>query len=218
MTNYSTYAHNLKRGIANFVAKLGKGLSRPAQKFVLDMIFGLIASQSCHLTKIARKLKEDIALGKTVERLSRNLMDFDKEKAVKDNYMETVKPHFDSRTVLIIDDSDVTKQYSFKLEGLCGVKDGSTGETGVGYWSAGVSALTAEHKQPIPVYSRIYSTKEAGYVSNNNETIKSLEFISTHFPKENIRAFDRGYDGGFVFGYLIPRDESFIVRMVGNRN
>ena len=218
MTNYSTYAHNLKRGIANFVEKLGKGLSRPAQKFMLDIIFGLIASQSCHLTKIARKLKEDIALGKTVERLSRNLMDFDKDEAVKGNYMETVKPLFDSRTVLIIDDSDITKRYSFKLEGLCGVKDGSTGETGIGYWSAGVSALTAEHKQPIPVYSRIYSTKETGYVSNNNETIKSLEFLSAHFPKENIRAFDRGYDGGFVFEYLIPRDESFIVRMVGNRN
>jgi hypothetical protein len=218
MTNYSTLGSNLKRGIFNFSEKLGKGFSRPIQKFIAEIIFGLIAAQSCHLTKIARKLKEDIALNKTVERLSRNLMNFDGEKVVIENYMDTVMPHFDEKTVLIVDDSDVSKQYSVKLEGLCRVKDGSTGETTTGYWSAGVSALAAEHRQPIPVYSRIYSTKEDGYLSNNDETLKSLEFLSSNFPKSNIRAFDRGYDGGYVFDYLIPRKESFIVRMVGNRN
>jgi hypothetical protein len=105
-----------------------------------------------------------------------------------------------------------------KLEGICTVRDGSTGELAKGYWTAGVSALTTKQKQPIPVYNRIYSTEENGYLSNNAETIKSLEFISSHFPKCNIRTFDRGYDGGFVFDYLIPLDESFIVRVVGNRN
>ncbi|GHT03485.1 hypothetical protein AGMMS50276_33450 [Synergistales bacterium] len=84
---------------------------------------------------------------------------------------------------------------------------------GNGYWVAGVSALTAEHKQPIPVYSRVYSTVEKGYLSNNDETLKSLKFLSSHFPETNIRAFDRGYDAGYIFDYLIPRKESFIVRM-----
>ena len=82
----------------------------------------------------------------------------------------------------------------------------------------GASALTARHKQPIPVYSRIYSTLEKDYVSNNTETIKSLEFLSNHFAKTNIRALDRGYDTGYIFDYFIPRGESFIVRMEGNRN
>jgi len=182
------------------------------------MVYGLIAGKSCYLTEIARKLNEDIALDKTVERLSRNTMNFDGEKALIGNYFQTVSPHFNERTVLIIDDGDVSKPYSSKLEGICKVKDGSTGEITDGYWSAGVSALTAEHKQPIPVYSRVYSTKEAGYVSNNAETLKSLEFLSSHFPKTNIRALDRGYDGGYIFDYFIPRGESFIVRMKSNRN
>jgi hypothetical protein len=145
-------------------------------------------------------------------------MNFNETETLTENYFNTVQSHFDERTVLVVDDSDVTKLYSSKLEGLCKVKDGSTGEITDGYWFAGVSALTANHKQPIPVYSRIYSTVEEGYKSNNDETIKSLEFLSTHFPKTNIRAFDRGYDGGYIFDYLIPRDESFIVRLVGNRN
>jgi hypothetical protein len=182
------------------------------------MVFGLIAAKSCHLTEIARKLKEDIALDKTVERLSRNTMTFDGEKALTENYFETVSPHFDERTVLVIDDGDVSKPYSSKLEGICKVKDGSSGEITDGYWSAGVVALTAAHKQPIPVYNRIYSTNEEGYASNNAEILKSLEFLSSHFAKGNIRALDRGYDSGYIFDYFIPREESFIVRMKSNRN
>jgi hypothetical protein len=182
------------------------------------MVYGLLASQSCYLTAIARTLKEQIALEKVVERLSRNLMNLDAGDDLWENYFGVVKNSFDKSTVLIIDDSDVSKPCSSKLEGLCKVHDGSTGKTADGYWYAGVSALTAGRRQPIPVYGRLYSTAEEGYTSNNAETIKSLEFLSAHFPKTNIRAFDRGYDAGYVFGYLIPQKESFIVRMQDNRN
>jgi hypothetical protein len=218
MANYNTHGRNLKRDIFNFSVKLAKGLSKPYGKFIFAMIFGLLAAKSCFLTEIARKLNEKIPLNKTVERLSRNLMNFENDKILRENYFDIVKKHFDERTVLLIDDSDIAKMYGKKLEGLCRVRDGSTGEFVDGYWYAGVSALSSEHKQPIPVYSRIYSTEEKGYLSNNTETIKSLEFLSSHFPKANIRALDRGYDAGFIYDYFIPRDESFIVRMVGDRN
>ena len=218
MPNYSTLGHNLKRGIFNFCNKLSKKFKRPVQKFIFAMIFGMISAKSCHLTEIARKLNEDIALDKTVERLSRNLMNFDGAKELSESYFDTVKKHFDERTILIIDDSDIAKTCSSKLEGLCKVRDGSTGEIVDGYWYAGVSALTSGHKQPIPVYSRVYSSEEEGYLSNNAETLKSLGYLSFHFPKTNIRALDRGYDAGYIFDYFIPRNENFIVRMDGSRN
>jgi hypothetical protein len=167
---------------------------------------------------MARSLNENIALDKTVERLSRNLMNMDNTDEITENYFDAIKSNFDDKTVLILDDSDVAKLYSKKLEGLCKVRDGSTGEIVDGYWFAGASALTANHRQPIPVYSRVYSTLEKDYVSNNAETIKSLEFLSNHFPATNIRALDRGYDAGYIFDYLIPRREHFIVRMAGTRN
>lgn len=218
MTNYSVLGHNLKRGIFNFCAKVSKGLSKPNQKFITDMVYGLTASKSCFLTEIARSLNEDITLDKTVERLSRNLMNFDSAETLHEAYFEAVSKNFDENTVLIIDDSDIAKSCSSKLEGLCKVRDGSTGEIADGYCYAGISALTADRKQPIPVYGRVYSTAEADYVSNNAETLKSLEFLSAHFPSDNIRAFDRGYDAGYVFDYLVPRKESFIIRMNGNRS
>ncbi len=213
MTNYSVLGHNLKRGICNYCDKLTKGYFRPIQKFILDMIYGLLAGQSCFLTDIARKLNENIALDKTIERLSRNLMKLESTELLIENYFREVERHFDDQTILIVDDSDISKRYSEKLEGLCKVRDGSTGEIVDGYWFAGVSALSARHKQPIPVYSHVYSSAEEGYISNNAETLKSFEFMSAHFPKENIRALDRGYDAGYVFDYFIPREENFIVRM-----
>ena len=213
MTNYSTLGHNLKRDIFRFCEKISDGLHKPVQKFVTDMVYGLLAGQSCFLTEIARKLKEGIALDKTVERLSRNLMNFDDSDTLTEQYFQAVKKHFDDSTILLIDDSDISKPCSGKLEGLCPIRDGSTGKTAEGYWYAGVSALTAEHKQPIPVYSRVYSSVEDDYISNNHETLKSFSFMSSHFPQTTIRALDRGYDAGYVFKYFIARQEAFIVRM-----
>ncbi len=213
MTNYNTLGHNLKRGIFNFCKKITKDMYKSAQKFITDMVYGLLAGKSCYLTDIARKLKEDIALDKSVERLSRNLMNFDDEDMLREQYFQTIEKNFDESTILIVDDSDISKTCSKKLEGLCKVRDGSTGEIADGYWYAGVSALTSGQKQPIPVYGRVYSSEEDGYVSNNAETLKSFEFVSSHFSKTTIRALDRGYDAGYVFDYFISREETFVVRM-----
>jgi hypothetical protein len=134
-----------------------------------------------------------------------------------EQYLQSLQRHFDDSTILIIDDSDISKPYSHKLEALCKVRDGSTGQTTTGYWYAGVSALTAKHKQPIPVYGHLYSSEEEDYKSNNHETLESLRFLSAHFPKTTIRALDRGYDAGHIFKHFIggkeEEHESFIVRM-----
>jgi len=57
MTNFNTLIHNLKRGIVNFSSKLSKGFSKPTQKFVADMIYGIISSKSCFLTAMARSMR-----------------------------------------------------------------------------------------------------------------------------------------------------------------
>jgi hypothetical protein len=115
MNNYSTLGHHLKRGIFNFCGKLSKGLKKPIQKFITDMTYGILASKSSYLTEMARSLNEDIALDKTVERLSRNLMNMDNTDEIIENYFNTIKPNFDKQTILILDDSDVSKPYSSKL-------------------------------------------------------------------------------------------------------
>ena len=127
MINYTTLNSNLKRGILNFSEKISKEFSRPVMKFICNMIFGILASKSCLLSEIGRNLNENISLSKTVTRLSRNLNEFNGGKELFETYLKSIKNRYDDKSVLIIDGSDITKPASKELEGLCEVRDGSTG-------------------------------------------------------------------------------------------
>lgn len=219
MYNYcNTQTHNLKRGILRFSEKISKNLSRPVFKFVSQMLYGIISSQSCMLSDIARKLDEKITLKKIIERISRNLKEFSDAKKLFENYLNTVKSQINDKTILIVDGSDITKNYATKMENMALVRDGSTGEYKLGYHTLGIAALTPKKKMPIPVYTKVYSASEKGYVSEDEETINGLKFLSKHFKRNNIRAFDRGYDNNRYYEYLIKNDEKFVIRAKKNRD
>lgn len=218
MINYNTLTYNLKRKILRFSEKISHGLSRPEFKFVSQMIYGILSSQSCHLSKIARALNEDIRLKKVIDRLSRNLLSFKDSENLIEAYVKAVKPQTNKNSILIIDGSDIIKPCSTKMEGLSLVRDGSTGEIGNGYHTLGVAALTQEKKMPIMVYSKIYSSTEETFVSEDKEVLTALKFLGKHFYKSNIRAFDRGYDNNTYYEYLIKNNEKFIIRAKKNRD
>ena len=132
MSDYTTLSSNLKRGILRFSERISKGLSRPDFKFVSQMIYGMLCSQSCHLSKIGRALDEPIRLKKTVDRLSRNLSVFSERERLFENYIKKVKGCLSDKSILVVDDGDIIKPCSSKLEGLGKVRDGSTGEYGIG--------------------------------------------------------------------------------------
>jgi len=209
---------NIKRGIIRFSEKLSTGLSRPVFKFITQMIYGILSAQSCQLSEISRALHEKVALKKTIERLSRHLSTFNDADVLTDNYMRKIKGIFTGRTILIIDGSDVTKPSSPCMEYIDRVRDGSSGECGNGYHTLGVVALTPDRKMPIGVYTRVYSAKEPGFISEDTEVLKALDFLSKHFKKGNIRAFDRGYDANIYYERLIDEKEAFIIRAKKNRN
>lgn len=215
---YNTLTYNLKRGILKFSEKISKNLSRPEFKFVSQMIFGMLSSQSCMLSEIGRKLDETATLKKVIDRLSRNLKNFSNNESLFENYLHSIKSQINKNTILIVDGSDITKNYTTKSEGIATVRDGSTGEYKLGYHTLGVTALTQEKKMPIPVYTRIFSAKESGFISETEETLKTLRFLSSHFSKNNIRAFDRGYDNNKYYKYLIEHGEKFVIRAKKNRD
>lgn len=176
MINYTILNSNLKRGILKFSEKNSRKFSRPVMKFICNMIYGILASKSCLLSEIGRNLNEKIPLRKTVTRLSRNLNDFDGGDELLEAYLQSIKNRYNDKSVLIIDGSDITKPASTKLEGLCEVRDASTGEIGIGYHTL-EAAVLSDKKLPYGVYSRIYSSKETGFVSEDNEILKCFEFL-----------------------------------------
>ena len=193
-------------------------MTRPEFKFISQMIFGILSSQSCLLSNIGRSLDEKTCLKKIIDRLSRHLNTFKNGSKLFEGYLSAVKSQINDRTILIVDGSDITKNYTTKMENIALVRDGSTGEMKPGYHTLGITALTPEKKMPIPVYTRIYSAEEKGYISEDDEVLNGLKFLSKHFKRSNIRTFDRGYDNNRYYSYLIKNGERFIIRGKKNRD
>jgi len=181
------------------------------------MIYGIAAGNSCHLTEIGRALEEEIVLKKTVNRLSLGLKKFEGRKILTENYLERVEKHIDKGTIFPIDESDASKPYSQAMEALYPVRDGSTGKIVPGYMTMEIAALTHQTKTPLPVYEHVYSAAENGFISQDDEVIKGLSFISKRFGHEGFRVLDRGYDANIYMKYFIRAKEKFIIRLRKNR-
>ncbi len=218
MNHHSIISSNIKRALLRFSERISQGLSRPEFKFVAQMVYGVLSAQSCHLSKIARSLNEQSSLKKTIDRLSRNLNSFSKQETLTNNYVSKVKSAFSDKTLLVVDGGDVTKAYSPKMEHIGKVHDGSTGAIAQGYPTLGVAALTPGRKMPICVYSRVYSARETGFISEDDEVLKALDFLSAHFKKSNPRVFDRGYDANIYYKRLAKKGEAFVIRAKKNRD
>ena len=184
------------------------------------MVYGILAAGSSVITEVARNLNEDIPLIKTVNRLCRNLREFSEEEKsiVEENYLRSIRSSYNDDSVIVIDGSDITKPASKKLEALCQVRDGSTGEIGTGYHTIGAAVLSKENKLPFGVYSRVYSSEEADFVSEDQEMLDCFKYLSGHFKKSNIRTMDRGFDNNRYYEYFIRNEENFIIRAKKNRN
>ena len=169
MTQYTTLNHNLKRGILRFSEKISKDFSKPLQKFIAQMLFGILSCQESKLSCIARTLDEKATLKKVIERLSRNLKSFESGGKLFENYLNTVKGVIGDKSILVIDGGDITKNCATKMEGIASVRDGSTGEYRKGYHTLGITALTTEIKLPIPVYTKVFTSEEEGFVSEKCE-------------------------------------------------
>ena len=147
MINYNRLGYEIKRDLANFSEKISNGLKRPQSKFLLQMIYGILAGNKLHLSEIARSLNENITLKKTIDRLSRNLSAFKEKETVIKNYISEVKKQInEENAVIIIDNSDITKPCSPKMEAISDVHDGSTGEIRKGYFTVETAVLSQNEK------------------------------------------------------------------------
>ena len=219
MINYNRLGYELKRDLANFSEKIFDKVKRPQKKFGFQMIYGILEGNKVSLSEIARSLKESISLKKTIDRLSRNLSTFQENDIVKNSYLSLVKQQIEEEpTVIVIDNSDLTKPASHKLEALLEVKDGSTGEIKKGYLTIEAAVLSKGKKMPLPVYEKVFSAAEQGFVSETEENLLCLTSLSTHFSKHCVRTLDRGFDANTYYRYFLKKEEKFVIRVKKNRS
>ncbi len=108
MSYSTTRVYKMKRAIYNFSRKISAGQDRPTQKFTADMCYGILASGSCVLSKIAHELQEDTQKINTIDRLSRHLSRGTPALGEL-NYCNELLDMVPEDVVIHIDDSDITK-------------------------------------------------------------------------------------------------------------
>lgn len=226
INNFNTIINNMKEKFKKFSENISNGVDTKKKKdFVSEMLYGLLASSSCYLSNIARSLKENITLKATEKRLSRNLDEFNngkeytstyedvRNKILLDNYIEEIRNKIDENTVFCFDPGDIGKKYAEKLENIDRIKDGSTGGYTQGYNTIEVVGLTKNEKQPIPVYTRVFSAKEEKFISANIEYLNAIKYLKEKFGTKGIYALDRWFDDQKYFNEFVKSGLEFVIRM-----
>lgn len=222
MYNSTMNTYEMKREIINFTKKISKGVNKPTMDFMCDIEYGLAKSGSCLISNIARVLDEEIKLKNVIERICLNLSktsDNDKE-IIWNNYLKEIKSVIDiNDSVVLFDDSDINKEYSKKLEDLDKVMDGSSLDKRIvnGYHVCEATVLSKESKQPISIYSQIYSCNSDSFKSKNIYTLESIKAAERLIGEKFTGVFDRGYDDNKIFNYMSDNNHKFVVRLDDER-
>lgn len=225
MTNYTTETYQTKRDILNFSKKISEGIKKSTKKFNSDMIYGILSSHSCLISEVTRSLKEKTKDAYVNDRLSTKLMNLNDEEIniIENNYYKNVMEYLpDDYVIVLNDDTDINKEYSNKLEDLCYVRDASSQVERIvsGYKVCEYVALSKNEKQPISLYSKLYSTTSKNFISENIETINGEEKVIkvlNEYNRKPIFIRDRGYDSNEYFKKDLKEDNKFVTRLVGTR-
>lgn len=221
MNNYTMDLYEMKREIINFSKNISKGLNKSTSKFVMDMQYGIAKSKTCLISGIARELDEDIKLNNTIERLCDNLVNLDNNELdiLNNNYINEVKDLFEDEAIAIFDDSDIAKRYGRKFEDLDSVLDASSLKKEIvpGYHVCEAVVLTKNEKQPISLYSKIYSCKSNDFISMNKYTTDSIDAVRNVLKRKCNMIFDRGYDDNKIIDYIDKNKDYFVIRMNDDR-
>ncbi len=207
----------LKAQLTKFSSELCEGLRRPLGKFVDQMLFGIQASQDVKLSNIARSLKEEIALIKTEDRLSRNLGAAELATELSPQLAKMASRRITADTVLCLDLSDIRQEYAKRMEYLATVHDGSTGKMHAGYWLCDITRTTVNGSENVPLYQNLYSAEAKEFVRENAEVLAGIDPVRWHAQGRGIWAVDRGGDRKKLLEPLLDRGERFVIRSTRKR-
>ena len=219
MANYTSNTYQMKREILTFSNKISRKLSKPDKKFVADMTYGMLASESCLLTDIVDTLHENSKKVNSVERLTRHLNKGTPAKALQ-SYLLLLKKWVPSEPVIHIDDSDVVKPDGYKFEALGLVRDGSKSTDTKSVYEKGYHVTEAcavtNSGHPVSIFSKIHSSKEKSFTSINDVTFSAMERGKQLFGKATF-VMDRGYDDNKMFLKLDELEQDYVIRLTAKR-
>lgn len=221
MNNFTTNTYEMKRDIVKFSNKLCKNSNKPETKFITDMIYGISKSKDILLSSIAEALNEDTKKAYTINRLSDNLVS-DLSASIDVNYTNLVMDALGDTPIFLVDDSDIVKPLGEKFENLGIVRDGSSRKKSYekGYHHTEIVGLTKDMKQPISIFSKIHSSTQKEFISNNRITYEGLDKVVSLLDERNLKGIfvnDRDYDSNEIFNYYFSKKQYFVIRLTEKR-
>ena len=200
-----------------FSGKYVQGFDRPLQKFLRQMLFGILKSGKVQLNAIGRALQEKIPLKQTTKRLGQHLGIGGLWLTILDRALHTQRSYLRQCRYMVIDLSDIQKRYAEQMAGLAEVYDGSEQATGPGYWLCNVTGVDTSGALIVPAYSELYSLAEESS-SENAKLLSAIERVSDVVGNDSIWVDDRGGDRKSLMNPLLSDGRQFIIRQVGNRD
>ena len=194
MASIHQISWKLREQIERFSGELCKASGVIEKRFVREMVYGILASGSVVLTKVARTLEEPITMHKTHDRLCRNLNRAGMAESIERAVLRQGAKEIREDTLIVIDPSDIIKPYARRMEHLADVRDGSAKLIGKGYWLCQAVAVEPGKSGIIPLACRLYSTIAPGFVSENDQILRMADDIMTATGYNGIVVMDRGGD------------------------
>jgi hypothetical protein len=150
-------------------------MTKPETGCLKDMVLGILKSKSIFVNQIAASLREPLKLKDVCKRLSSHYLKKDYADHVMDNHLKMVSNSISKDNFILMDGTDISKKHAKYMEGLEFVKNGDTGQIGLGYNVLNINAINT-HKEITPLYSKAYSYK-MGALSSNNEIKKAVRDV-----------------------------------------
>ena len=189
-------------------------MTKPETRCLKEMVLGILKSKTVFVNQIAASLRESLKLKDVCKRLSSQYLKEDYANTVLTHHLNAVAPSVSNNNFIVMDGTDISKKHANYMEGLEFVKNGDTGEIGLGYNVLNINAIN-NHKEITPLYSKAYSY-EMGALSSNNEIKKAVREVKVYISDNGCWVFDRGADTVILKDFFINETSQFIIRLKRN--
>ena len=210
---------NAREQLDKFLGIFYPRFSIPKMKFLRQMLYGIQATKSVILNRIAAEIDEETTQKKIEDRLSHHLAHEVLWTRIHEAVLGHAKRFIRRDTLIVIDPSDIQKPYAKKMPYLAKVWDGSRGEVGenLGYWGCMAIACERGSHRVVPLQFRLWSTEDPECKGETEEIKAIVDSIRKEVGNRGIYVYDRGGDRNEIFRYFIEHGLAFIVRMMKKR-
>lgn len=213
--------------VGRFCARTLVDADEYRKKFLPQAMVGIIRAGTLVGAGIARGMQRPEEETQTAwKRLRRQLNSelWDKrEEAMNQRFAQEQARWVDERTPILVDLSDLSKEYAKEMDDLDWVRDADEstrrGELVIkrGYWIFESYAFGWDEKTPIPLVDFSYSLQEGRYLSENAALGAGFEAIHRATGGQGVVVMDRRADADFVLQTLERLQMAVAVRLRGDR-